>query len=262
MNKPPAFQFYADDFLGGVTAMSNEEVGLYIRLLCMQWGRGHVTEDDINRLGRAIAEPSLAYVKSKFKVGDDGLLRNERMESERKKQQEFRESRAKAGKEGADKRWHSHSTAIAQPMANDSSPSPSPFPSSNKDKDASMEFDLFWKEYPNKVAKPKALASFLKARESFSLETIMAGLARWKASDTWVKNGGEFIANPTTFLNQERFNDNPRPAANQSPPPPTKPLYLNRYNAVTCPKREEWAHLSDDDFKDIMRGWTEWREKQ
>jgi uncharacterized protein YdaU (DUF1376 family) len=36
MNKPPAFQFYADDFLGGTIDLTTEEVGAYIRLLCFQ----------------------------------------------------------------------------------------------------------------------------------------------------------------------------------------------------------------------------------
>lgn len=130
MRKPPAFQFYADDFLAGVSTMTNEEVGLYIRLLAIQWSRGGVTEEDFRRIGTAIAQPSLNYVKAKFKIEDSGLLKNARLESERVKQSEFRENRSKSGKKGAEKRWHSHSTAIAQPLAKHSSPSPSPSPNS------------------------------------------------------------------------------------------------------------------------------------
>ena len=126
MNKPPAFQFYADDFLAGVATMSNEEVGLYIRLLAIQWGAGGITEDDISRLGTAMEQPSLDYVKRKFEKSESGLLKNQRLESERAKQAEYRSNRSESGKLGAEKRWHSHSTAIAQPMAKHGSPSPSP----------------------------------------------------------------------------------------------------------------------------------------
>lgn len=35
--KPPAFQFYAKDFLTGTSAMSNAATGAYIRLLCHAW---------------------------------------------------------------------------------------------------------------------------------------------------------------------------------------------------------------------------------
>jgi len=132
---PPAFQFYADDFLGGTITMSHEERGFYILLLCLQWTQGGIDPDDFSRLGKAIAVPSLTHVKRKFKLEADGKLRNERLEAERRKQSDFRENRSKSGTIGANKRWHSHSTAITQPMANgmanDSSPSPSPI--SNKE---------------------------------------------------------------------------------------------------------------------------------
>ena len=60
---------------------------------------------------------------------------NQRLENERIKQGEYREEKSKAGKAGAEKRWHNHSTPIVLPlantMANDSSPSPSPSPVKN-----------------------------------------------------------------------------------------------------------------------------------
>lgn len=41
--KPPAFQFYADEYLAGTIAMSLAEVGAYIRLLCYQWLNGDIS---------------------------------------------------------------------------------------------------------------------------------------------------------------------------------------------------------------------------
>ena len=108
--------------------MNMEERGLYITMLCLQWTQGGIKETDIPRLSSAMAQPSVSYVKDKFRRCEDGLLRNDRMESVRVSQQEFRKNRANAGKLGANARWHSYSTAMAQPMANDGSPSPSPSP--------------------------------------------------------------------------------------------------------------------------------------
>lgn len=112
--------------------MSNEEKGMYITALCIQWNKGGVSEDEMGRLSRGMAVPSVMHVKNKFKQCADGSFRNQRLEQERRKQKEFRENRKKSGEIGAKKRWHSHSTAIAQPMASgmakDSSPSPSPSP--------------------------------------------------------------------------------------------------------------------------------------
>jgi len=128
--KPPAFQFYPDDFIGGTCDLSAEEVGVYIRLLCYQWSRGAIPEDAA-KLARIAGINVTPDTLQKFPNGQ-----NARLEFERKKQSEYREEKARAGKAGAEKRWHNHSTPIVLPMANtmantmanDSSPSPSPLP--------------------------------------------------------------------------------------------------------------------------------------
>lgn len=130
--KPPAFQFYADDFLAGTVTMTFAQRGLYITLLCIQWNKGFVTPDDIFDLigdGTAIAQPSANRVLTKFKLLPDGNYQNERMEVERRKQEIFRENRSAAGIKGNDVRWHSDGTAMANPVAKHRSPSPSPTPS-------------------------------------------------------------------------------------------------------------------------------------
>jgi len=124
--KPPAFQFYPDDFIGGTCDLSAKEVGAYIRLLCFQWSKGKIPSDR-NKLSRIAGTAVTDEVLSKF---PDGM--NQRLESERIKQSEHREAKKKAGENGAKKRWQNHSTPIILPLAegiaNDSSPSPSPSP--------------------------------------------------------------------------------------------------------------------------------------
>ena len=90
-----------------------------------------------------------------------------------------------------------------------STPSPTCNESGRAEKRAiEAEFhETFWPAFPNKCGKPRALSAFLKARGRDSLENIMAGLNRYidqKPPDRpWL--------NPTTFLNQERWNDQPAP---------------------------------------------------
>ena len=136
MNKAPAFQFYADDFIGGTITMSHEERGLYVLALCIQGGHGSLAHDDIERLGSGMAQPSLSKVKAKFELGEDGRLRQHRMEKERMKQASYRAERSESGKKGAKSKWANGSAngsaikePIAQPMANAWPPSPSPSPS-------------------------------------------------------------------------------------------------------------------------------------
>ena len=123
--KPPAFQFYADDFLAGVMNMTNEERGLYIVLLCIQWNRGYVTMDDFNDFGAQMSEASIQRVLKKFRARSNRLF-NSRMEHERRKLKAFRANRSESGLKGAEKRWHSHSSAMQQPMAKHGFVSPLP----------------------------------------------------------------------------------------------------------------------------------------
>lgn len=100
--KSPAFQFYASDFLVGVTGLSNEEVGIYIKLLCLQWERGELPADPI-ALRKLVGsrKPVPESVVSKFKIGFRNSIFNERLERVREKQIEFSRRRS----ENAKSRW-------------------------------------------------------------------------------------------------------------------------------------------------------------
>jgi len=129
MSKPPAFQFYADDFLAGTFSMTNEERGLYITLLCRQWTQGHVTRDEVSRLGSTVVQPSINHVLTKFQPDEDGNLRNARLEVERGKQNAFRAMQSAKGKASAEARFNRGSTVVqpsGAPKGNSPSPSPSP----------------------------------------------------------------------------------------------------------------------------------------
>lgn len=79
---------------------TNEEVGLYIRLLCVQWSVGSLPDDDAELASYGKGGTPIQRVKSKFFKGADGRLRNLRLETERAKQEQFRLSRSRNGKLG------------------------------------------------------------------------------------------------------------------------------------------------------------------
>lgn len=115
MKAPPAFQFYPADFLSGAGDMTCEETGAYIRLLCQQWNKGGLPDDDARlaiMAGQCQAS-ALAKAKSKFGMSEDGLLRNARLEQEREKQNAYR---AKQAENGA-KRWVGYAKPDAKPDA-------------------------------------------------------------------------------------------------------------------------------------------------
>lgn len=82
---------------------------------------------------------------------------------------------------------------------------------SNENRERGREFDeTFWPRYPHKVGKFTALKSFRAARKRGSLEAIMAGLENYIAS----KPSDRQWLNPATFLNQERWTDQPAEGIN------------------------------------------------
>lgn len=103
---------------------TNCEVGLYIRLLCVQWSSGSLPDNDAELASYGKGVTSLSRIKLKFKKGADGRLRNRRLEEVRKKQTEFRKHASQSGAAGAAKRWGGHSNPTNSPLGFDSSPSP------------------------------------------------------------------------------------------------------------------------------------------
>ena len=88
MSKDPAVLFYTSDFLSGTFTMSNEQVGKYIRLLCLQHQKGKLTEKDMLSICRAYDED----IWEKFEQLD-GFFINNRMYDEAIRRSKFTESR-------------------------------------------------------------------------------------------------------------------------------------------------------------------------
>ena len=66
----------------------------------------------------------------------------------------------------------------------------------------------FWKAYPKKRDKKKSHIKFLSVCKNEQIyKSIMDGLERQVTSADWLKNNGQYIPYPTTWLNGERWND-------------------------------------------------------
>ncbi len=69
-------------------------------------------------------------------------------------------------------------------------------------------FDQFWKIYPRKVAKGDARKAW-NATEKIrpALPELLKAVYAARASKQWLKDDGEFIPHPATWLRQERWAD-------------------------------------------------------
>lgn len=90
-------------------------------------------------------------------------------------------------------------------------------------KGADVRFDSFWRAYPNRVGKDAARAAFDKRKVDDDLLALMiSAIAAQTKSEKWAKDGGQFIPNPATWLNQGRWMDD----ASTAPMPRVRGLVL------------------------------------
>lgn len=124
MTKPPAFQWYAKEWLTDDkrTEMTVAQRGAYADLLSYQWVNGSIPED--LEAVRVIIGVEMREMKAlwtgrlveAFPVVDGRRL-NPRLESYRQELKELKTKRRRSGKRGADSRWHGKPNG--KPIASD-----------------------------------------------------------------------------------------------------------------------------------------------
>ncbi len=98
----PSFQFYAQDFLTGVMFLTNEEIGMYIKMLAKQWTDEKLPKKRLGFLVGCEWDDLSDELKGKF-IEEEGFIYNERLEIERKKRLVFLEKQRANGAKGGRK---------------------------------------------------------------------------------------------------------------------------------------------------------------
>ena len=84
-------------------------------------------------------------------------------------------------------------------------------------------FERFWAAYPRKVGKGAAANAFKKIKPSEELvQKMLDAITAQNQSDQWKKDGGQYIPNPATWLNQSRWED-------ETARPAEKDISLNEF---------------------------------
>lgn len=125
--RPPAFQFYPDNYLSdpNVEMMTLEEQGANWRLICHAWKQediGTLANDDsmlaaLSRLGPERWEACKKNILRAWDTSQDGILIQKRLVREFQKQQEHHKAFSVSGKKGASKRWGGYGHPIGRPKA-------------------------------------------------------------------------------------------------------------------------------------------------
>ena len=250
MSKDPAVLFYTSDFLTGTMLMSDEQVGRYMRLLCLQHQKGHLTEKDILKICGGERDEDIF---EKFKMDENGLYYNKRMEKESSKRKAFVEGR-KSNLESKNAHMDSHVDSHMEKHMESHMENENEDINTNTDQERdkgslrgkekpdaqAVRFAEFWAAYPRKVGKAAALKAWMKVKPSVELHArILEAVERQKQSTQWQRDGGQYIPHPTTWLNQGRWDDEPQPLSRAPDKPPENP---NPFFAAAARMGEEPGH--------------------
>jgi uncharacterized protein YdaU (DUF1376 family) len=82
----------------------------------------------------------------------------------------------------------------------------------NHNHNTSVGFKTFWEAYPKKVGKGFAAKAWQKQQPD--LDRVLTALAWQKSQPAWTKDGGQYVPNPATYINQQRWLDEPQQAPN------------------------------------------------
>ena len=190
MAKDPAVLFYTSDFLSGTFTMDNEQVGKYIRLLCLQHQKGKLSEKDM----LSICKGYDSEIWDKFKI-EDGLYYNDRMLNETVRRQKFSESRRNNAKSP---KKESTSEAYAKHMETETE---------NRtitiNENINIDFEWFWNDYDKKVGDKQKLKKKWNKLTDEERQNAMNYLDLYKQSVP----DKQFRKNPETFLNNKSWND-------------------------------------------------------
>lgn len=224
-NKLPYWAFYDGDWWRepGVRACSCECRGAYVNLLLSfhrsPHGRGILcgSHEELRRLAGAEIEAwhrllsemkhwTLIDVRTETN-GDVTLLQRRMCEEERERTESRNRAKAWRDKKKAESSRtpnEKRATNEQQTNGNVTTPSSSSSSISSSSSPKDTAFDLFWEAYPKKVKKPRALRAWKKiAPDKGKAEKIINAVNAWKLTDEWDKEAGRYIPHPSTWLNDE-----------------------------------------------------------
>jgi uncharacterized protein YdaU (DUF1376 family) len=218
--KEPYLPLFCGDFIGDTTHLSQKEIGQYILLLMAMWRNGGVLPDDPRRLKRMARGTISDAVMNYFTPGEGGITQK-RLKKEFKYVQERNAKQAA----NANARWLKNketndAVADAKAMPN-GCPQPNPTQIEEieqvvtpitRARRASVcpRFEAWWVIFPNRVGKAAALKAFKRAEVRATLRELIDGLQRYIAS----KPPERPWCNPATWLNQDRWLDEPAKTGN------------------------------------------------
>lgn len=108
-------------------------------------------------------------------------------------------------------------------------------------------FDRFWDAYPKKTGKAQAQRTFFRIAPSEELtQKILSAIEKQKSGSMWMKNHGEFIPYPSTWLNRGQWDDEVEETQVRTSQAPAARSYAG--NAVSRGGREGTVQYTGEEY--------------
>lgn len=218
MSKAPYIPLYTSDFIAGTSGMTASTKGVYITLLCLMYEGEAPLAQSWENLARRCGCTLPAFRKAiedleadgKLLISDDGLW-SHKCDKHITARRERQSSASSAAKKRWEKTQQNQCEVDADALPAQCQPEPEPEPynisSSKTMKDIDIRFDEFWDCVPRKVGKGAARKAWRAAVKKADADEIIAGMVRYFEEQSG--KDPKFIAHPATWLNGERWSDEP-----------------------------------------------------
>ena len=261
------FIFYPS-FLEATKDLDNEHFGVVMRAITEYGINGTVPEvmDPITKIVFTLVRPQIDANAKRREDGTKGGrpakpvvsesenhgLRNKKPVVSESENHGYADEKPKENVKEKEKVKENDNNHTPLPPSTEGDGGVKPVPEKKKQSDVMEErFERFWSVYPKKVGKGDARKSFLKIAPSGALlEKMLTAIVASSASYQWKKDKGQFIPNPATWLNQQRWEDELRPDMSMPDPKQTPP------NRTRFSNFEERPYDAEDDALG-----TEWLRK-
>ena len=193
------YQFHIGDYTSHTRHLSPIEDIAYRRLLDLYYLHERPLNSGSASVARQInmrefEDEVKLILEEFFTLSDDGWI-NVRADKEIAHYRGKIEQASRAGKASAERRSNVRSTDV-QPTNNHK-------PITNN-QEYIDRFDIFWKQYPRKVAKPNALKSWLKIKpDDVVLKKMLDAINHQGLAGREM----QFVPHPATWLNAKRWED-------------------------------------------------------
>ena len=202
------YQHHIGDFIKATSRLTDSQAMAYLRLIWMYYDSEKPLPNDIEVLALQIGLPIddvHLLLRAYFRL-EDGVWKHSRCDAEIEEYRSFVDKKSRAGKASAEQRKNSSTTSDEQVLnecSTDVQLTNNHKPITNN-QEYIDRFDIFWKQYPRKVAKPNALKSWLKIKpDDVVLKKMLDAINQQQLPSKEI----QFVPHPATWLNAKRWED-------------------------------------------------------